>query len=228
LSGKESWTTEERFKLNKMSDQGRPRTKEGESKKLVVHSHGQKRTQGECCPLFDETDDLFFYQTVTEAEIAKAMSTPEGNAELRELFDDLDLDSNDRVTIKEWTQSVTSHAAIVDKFFGGSSMADVKEAFDKIDTNRDGHLTWTEFEDFAHAIDKRKDDDSREGEHRQKKKPEQRKSALFESLQLPVSASVWVPFWCFLRRIPSSHVQRLVWAMLPASKIFSYLNLNAS
>mmetsp|Transcript_80006 Transcript_80006/g.138871 ORF Transcript_80006/g.138871 Transcript_80006/m.138871 type:complete len:460 (-) Transcript_80006:16-1395(-) len=82
-----------------------------------------------------------------------AMASDDGQAELRELFDTLDKDSNGRVSAKEWGRSVSEHKDIMSKYFGGSSAKEVGQAFRWIDADQSKDLTWEEFVDATKEFD---------------------------------------------------------------------------
>ena len=95
--------------------------------------------------------------------LAKAMTTDEGKAELRLLFDTMDADGNGSVSAQEWSSKICENKALASKFFGDVSAINmddansrtktwkvVRESFERLDMSGDGQLTWEEFE-FAAA-----------------------------------------------------------------------------
>jgi len=77
--------------------------------------------------------------------LAVAMQSDESKAALKEFFDKLDKDGNGKVDSKEWGKALGKNKEIMAKFFGGSTPAEIGQAFKRIDTNGDGVLSWEEF-----------------------------------------------------------------------------------
>jgi Ca2+-binding EF-hand superfamily protein len=84
--------------------------------------------------------------TTGVGDLATAISSDEGKAELKALFDRLDKDSDGRVTGKEWGLQLVQEKEIMGKYFGGSTLKQIGTAFKRLDTNKDGSLSWDEFE----------------------------------------------------------------------------------
>ena len=82
-------------------------------------------------------------------QLMKAVSTPEGRAELKSLFDQLDLNSDGRVSSAEWGASVHKFKDVLKKYFGGNTVANVDKLFRSIDANGTGDFTWEEFLEVA-------------------------------------------------------------------------------
>jgi Ca2+-binding EF-hand superfamily protein len=78
-------------------------------------------------------------------QFAKALQTKSGQTELKALFDTLDKDSDGKVTGKEWGSKVYQEQALMSKYFGGSDMASIGKAFNRINANKDEALSWDEF-----------------------------------------------------------------------------------
>ncbi len=78
-------------------------------------------------------------------KIAKAMKTEEGSAELKNLWETLDKDGDGKVSSKEWGSAVFKNQEILKKYFGGSTLSEIGHAFNTIDIDNNGSLTWTEF-----------------------------------------------------------------------------------
>jgi Ca2+-binding EF-hand superfamily protein len=81
------------------------------------------------------------------------ISSPEGKAELRALFDACDKDGDGSVTSKEWGKSVGKNWKTMAKFFGGATMPEVAKMFKKLDADGSGDLTWDEFELAMESMD---------------------------------------------------------------------------
>ena len=79
------------------------------------------------------------------SRLSDALSTEEGRRELHALFAALDSDGNGRISAKEWGQAVTRNAALMAKYFGGSSLAAIGKAFGRLDVDGSGDLSWDEF-----------------------------------------------------------------------------------
>ena len=85
-----------------------------------------------------------------ETQLAMTMSTEDGRAELKGLFDALDRDADGAASSKLWSRALGANEGVVAKYFGGSTVPQISSAIDRIDTGRDGRLTWLEFESAAH------------------------------------------------------------------------------
>lgn len=79
------------------------------------------------------------------AQLAEALQTEEGEVALKEFFMSLDKDGDGKVSKKEWGSKVGKQKELMSKYFGGATAAEVGAAFNRIDTNRDGSLSWEEF-----------------------------------------------------------------------------------
>jgi len=79
------------------------------------------------------------------AQMADVMQTDEGRAALKAFFDTLDKDGNGKVSSKEWGKALGQQKELMAKYFGGSTPAEIGQAFKRIDANGDGNLTWEEF-----------------------------------------------------------------------------------
>lgn len=66
-------------------------------------------------------------------------------ADLSTLFKSLDTDKNGTVSKAEWAAEVFKSKDMLQKYFGGASLMQIKRAFVRIDTNDDEKLTWEEF-----------------------------------------------------------------------------------
>eukprot|EP00746_Dinoflagellata_sp_MGD_P140488 gnl/MRDRNA2_/MRDRNA2_73728_c0_seq1.p1 gnl/MRDRNA2_/MRDRNA2_73728_c0~~gnl/MRDRNA2_/MRDRNA2_73728_c0_seq1.p1 ORF type:complete len:177 (+),score=48.12 gnl/MRDRNA2_/MRDRNA2_73728_c0_seq1:125-655(+) len=77
--------------------------------------------------------------------LAGVMQTEEGRKSLRSFFETLDKDKNGKVSSKEWGHALGKNKEFMAKYFGGSTPAEIGQAFKRIDANSDGHLTWEEF-----------------------------------------------------------------------------------
>jgi len=80
-----------------------------------------------------------------DRKLAEAISTEEGRAELKALFDTLDKDGDGQVTSKEWGKAVSKNKKKLAKFFGGQTMKEIGQQFNRIDADGSGDLTWDEF-----------------------------------------------------------------------------------
>lgn len=82
-----------------------------------------------------------------DKQLAEAISTPEGMAELKALFETLDKDGDGNITSKEWGKAVSKNKKALSKFFGGASPKEIGMQFKRIDADGSGDLTWDEFVD---------------------------------------------------------------------------------
>jgi Ca2+-binding EF-hand superfamily protein len=79
------------------------------------------------------------------AKMATAMAADEGAAEFLSLFEKLDKDADGKVSSQEWGRAVHAEQELMGKYFGGSTLKEIGSAFTRLDTNKDGALTWEEF-----------------------------------------------------------------------------------
>ena len=79
------------------------------------------------------------------AMLAAAFEKQEAEAEFRDLWDKLDKNGDGKVTGKEWGSKVYAEQELMSKYFGGSSLKEIGEGFNRIDSNGDDNLTWDEF-----------------------------------------------------------------------------------
>lgn len=87
------------------------------------------------------------------AALMAAMGTQEGFDELHALFNDIDKNGDGSVSGKEWGSSVSKNKAAMSKFFGGLTKKELGQAFNKLDTDGSGDLTWDEFVAGVAAFD---------------------------------------------------------------------------
>ena len=80
-----------------------------------------------------------------DGAIKEALSTAEGRAEFKILFDSLDADGDGAVSSKEWGRGVGRNKAIMQRYFGGATVGEVGRMFSKINTDGDAKLTWAEW-----------------------------------------------------------------------------------
>jgi len=89
------------------------------------------------------------------AKMATAMATDEGTAEFVRLFEKLDKDGDGKVSSQEWGRAVHAEQELMSKYFGGSSLKEIGSAFSRLDTNKDGMISWDEFKAaFASYVSK--------------------------------------------------------------------------
>jgi len=69
----------------------------------------------------------------------------EGEAKLKALFNELDLDGSGEVSSKEWGRNVYKKREALSKFFGGSSLKAIGTLFSVADVDGDESLTFAEF-----------------------------------------------------------------------------------
>lgn len=77
--------------------------------------------------------------------LAQALESKEGAAELRALWDTLDTNGDGVVSSKEWGQKVAKEKELMAKYFGGKNLKQIGKAFNRIDADGSGDLTWDEF-----------------------------------------------------------------------------------
>ena len=78
-------------------------------------------------------------------KLTEAMKTEEGFADFKALFDTLDKNGDGGVTSKEWGSGVYRNQDVMKKYFGGTSLAEIGKAFNRIDNDGNDSLTWEEF-----------------------------------------------------------------------------------
>ena len=78
-------------------------------------------------------------------QLIEALETAEGEKEVQDLWDRLDKDGDGRVTGKEWGSKVYAEQEMMSKYFGGTTLSEIGEGFNRIDTSGDDNLTWEEF-----------------------------------------------------------------------------------
>jgi len=114
---------------------------------IIISSLDRKSTGFVC---LEEFLDFLGYETDIEVikcthAMVEAMQNDESKAALKKLFDDIDKNSDGRVTSKEWGSQVGKKQDILAKYFGGATPAEIGQAFKHIDANGDGSLSWDEF-----------------------------------------------------------------------------------
>ena len=85
-------------------------------------------------------------------QLAAAMNTDEGYAELRALFQTLDMDGDGTVTSKEWGAAVSKNKELLGKYFGGATAKEIGMAFKRLDADGSGDLSWEEFVEGAESL----------------------------------------------------------------------------
>ena len=80
-------------------------------------------------------------------------NTPEGKAELRNLWTTLDKDGDGTITSKEWGKGVSANWKTMGVFFGGCTKAEVGKTFKTLDIDGSNDLTWSEFEGAIAGMD---------------------------------------------------------------------------
>ena len=78
-------------------------------------------------------------------KIAEAAKTDIGRAELKDLWETIDKDGDGKVSGKEWGSAVYKNQDILKKYFGGSSLKEIGQTFNRIDADNSDSLTWEEF-----------------------------------------------------------------------------------
>jgi hypothetical protein len=72
---------------------------------------------------------------------------------LKDAFDKLDKDSNGTVDKKEWGHALFENRQVLGQYFGGKTLAEIGENFNRIDADESGDLTWEEVKTAAHPLD---------------------------------------------------------------------------
>ena len=92
-------------------------------------------------------------QVAVDEALLATMSTEDGLAELKQLFESLDKNADGAVSSKEWGGAVAKNEELLRKFFGGSTMKEVGMQFKRLDVDGNGELTWDEFRSGTSTID---------------------------------------------------------------------------
>jgi Ca2+-binding EF-hand superfamily protein len=79
------------------------------------------------------------------SNLAAAMATDDGSAELKGLWDTLDKDGDGKVSSQEWGRAVYKNQDLMKKHFGGNTLSEIGHAFNRIDSDNNDSLTWIEF-----------------------------------------------------------------------------------
>lgn len=78
-------------------------------------------------------------------QLADMFSTESGEAEMRAFWDKLDADDDGKISGKEWGKKVFAEQELMSKYFGGTTLEQIGQGFNRIDSNGDDLLTWDEF-----------------------------------------------------------------------------------
>jgi len=120
---------------------------------LVDVLDNKEGERGESEDLKDSEDSGFATEKNVRAQEA-TMLTPEGRAELKELFNHLDKDGDGKVSYKEWMRGLRGTQALLSKYYGDVDAKDVGAVFRRLDGDKSGTLTWDEFEAGTKPADK--------------------------------------------------------------------------
>mmetsp|Transcript_27820 Transcript_27820/g.36268 ORF Transcript_27820/g.36268 Transcript_27820/m.36268 type:complete len:185 (+) Transcript_27820:55-609(+) len=100
----------------------------------------------------NKDDSLTWEEFTTSAKsydaalkLAASMKTDEGYADLKSLWDTLDKSGDGKVSGKEWGSSVYRNQDVMSKYFGGATLSEIGQAFNRIDSDGNDSLTWEEF-----------------------------------------------------------------------------------
>jgi Ca2+-binding EF-hand superfamily protein len=75
----------------------------------------------------------------------KSVLLTQSLAELHSLFQSLDKDGDDTVSKQEWNVAVKKHQETLGKYFGGTTVKEIKDAFKRIDVDGNASLSWQAF-----------------------------------------------------------------------------------
>ena len=73
-----------------------------------------------------------------------ALRGEEGRALLKKVFESLDANGDGAVSSKEWGKGLSKNAAVLKKFFGGATLAELGKQFKQLDKDGSDSLTWNE------------------------------------------------------------------------------------
>merc|ERR1712147_295949 len=83
--------------------------------------------------------------TEEDVQFCATVSTADGQAKLKALFNELDKDGSGEVSSKEWGSSVYKKREALSKFFGGSSLKAIGTLFSGAEGDGDESLSYDEF-----------------------------------------------------------------------------------
>jgi Ca2+-binding EF-hand superfamily protein len=78
-------------------------------------------------------------------KLTAMMEKKDGAAKMRDLWNKLDNNDDGKITGKEWGSKVYQEQELMSEFFGGSTLSEIGQAFNRIDSNGSDSLTWDEF-----------------------------------------------------------------------------------
>ena len=81
-------------------------------------------------------------------QLADAMSSRQGQSDLRDFFSSLDTDGDGKISQKEWGHQLRKNKKMMLTYFVGASPKEVAATFKDIDIDGDGQLSWDEFTSF--------------------------------------------------------------------------------
>eukprot|EP00571_Detonula_confervacea_P000126 CAMPEP_0172328274 /NCGR_PEP_ID=MMETSP1058-20130122/60267_1 /TAXON_ID=83371 /ORGANISM="Detonula confervacea, Strain CCMP 353" /LENGTH=187 /DNA_ID=CAMNT_0013045383 /DNA_START=997 /DNA_END=1560 /DNA_ORIENTATION=+ len=82
-------------------------------------------------------------------QLKETLSSEEGKAALKKLWEKIDANGDSKVTGKEWGSKVYQEQELMSKYFGGSDLPSIGKGFNRLDKDGDGSLTWGEFTSAA-------------------------------------------------------------------------------
>merc|ERR1712147_498776 len=89
--------------------------------------------------------------SIGDIQLSATVSSADGVAKLKALFDELDKDGNGGVSGKEWGSSVSKKRDALAKAFGGETLKSIGKLFTVADGDGDGSLSFDEFLALAQA-----------------------------------------------------------------------------
>ena len=76
--------------------------------------------------------------------LVNALRSEEGRAQLKKVFESLDVNGDGSVSSKEWGKGVRKHHEVLTKFFGGATVFELGKQFKQLDIDGSDSLTWDE------------------------------------------------------------------------------------
>lgn len=81
----------------------------------------------------------------TRKRLAQLMEFDDIKAELKAMYESLDVDGDGKLTAEEWSEGLASNQKLISRYFGDTTAEDHMAVFELLDTDGSGALSWDEF-----------------------------------------------------------------------------------